>query len=176
MSGVRVGGVAIKRVAVGLGSAVVGAKRIMAGVGGTAVQAWSSFPAAGMGVVKATPNQSTPTSVWSEITGWQEGSAYPGSTFTARGLVLPAGVTVNLASRCFRQSTSAHASMTHRLLANGVVIVNGTSNSNATQADLAGYTTAAETLLTMESYTGNGSFNREIVVAGVNTYITAVPA
>ena len=169
---VRVAGVAIQRVMV----AAVAAKRIMVGVGGSAVQAWSSFPAAGMGIDKASPNQSTSVSVWNEITGWQARAGFPGSAYTSRGLVLPAGVTVNLVSRCARAATSAHASMTHRLLANGVVIVNGTSGANVTQADLAGYTTTAETLLTIESFTSNGSFDRAVVIAGTTTYISAVPA
>lgn len=124
------------------------------------------------GIDKATPNQTTTLSTYTEITGWQERSTFSGSVYTTRGLVIPTGVTVNLVSRCTRDSTTAHSSMTHRLLANGVAIINGTTNANTTQAD-GTYTTTAETLITMESYTTNGSFDRLVVAAGVNTYITA---
>lgn len=124
------------------------------------------------GIDKATPNQTTTLSTYSEITGWQARSAFPGSVYTSRGLIIPAGVTVNLVSRCTRDSATAHSSMTHRLLANGVVIINGTTNANTTQAD-GTYTTTAETLITMESFSSSSSFDRLIVTAGVNTYITA---
>lgn len=124
------------------------------------------------GIDKASPNQTTTLSTYTEITGWQERSAFTGSNFTTRGLVLPAGITVDLVSRCTRPATSPHASMTHRLLANGVVIINGTTNANTTQAD-GTYTTTEETLITMESFSSSSSFDRLIVAAGVNTYITA---
>lgn len=122
------------------------------------------------GMQKAAPNQTA--SAWVQITGWTPMASFPGTTVTTDGIIVPAGVTVDLSAQTYRGS--AHAGNQSRIKANGIVIATGAGGLREAPVSLSNYTPTTEVLLTVEAMSTSGLSDRDTVFAGANTFLTAV--
>lgn len=134
-----------------------------------AQQLWSNFTQQGM---DKNGSQSLSLNSWTQVVNWSVRSGFE-TTITSHGLSVPAGVTVNLAAQTYRGG--AHSGNQTRIVANGVVIATGSGGTREASVTLNAYTPTVDVLLTVEAIATSSLGDRDIINAGSNSYLTAVP-
>lgn len=117
-------------------------------------------------------NQTVSTNVWTLVTGWTIRSGYPDTVITSDGLLIPSGITVNIAAQTYRGGS--HAGNQTRIKANGTVIATGAGGTREAGVSLASYTPSVDTLITVEAMATSGLTDRDVVSGGTNSYLTVV--
>jgi len=128
-------------------------------------------PLINMGMDKS-GNQTVSTNVWTLVTGWTIRSGYPDTVITSDGLLIPSGITVNIAAQTYRGGS--HAGNQTRIKANGTVIATGAGGTREAGVSLASYTPSVDTLITVEAMATSGLTDRDVVSGGTNSYLTVV--
>lgn len=138
---------------------------------GTVTASASSF--SGMGIDKVGA-QTLALSTWETVTGWTARSGYPYTVISGNGILVPAGTVVNIAAHTYRGS--AHAGNQTRILANGTVIATGSGGAREAPVSLTGYSNVADAVITLQAIATSSLTDRNVIAAGVNTFLTVDPA